>query len=41
VYANDSNLQLWIVPGAEHVCAFRQFPDEYLRRVLDFFKTYL
>ena len=39
--ANDPNLQLWIVPGAEHVRAFRHVPDEYLKRVLAFFKQYL
>ena len=39
--ANDPNLQLWIVPGAEHVRAFKHVPDEYLKRVLAFFKQYL
>jgi fermentation-respiration switch protein FrsA (DUF1100 family) len=35
--ASDPNLQLWLVPGAEHVRAFKQMPDEYLRRVIGFF----
>jgi pimeloyl-ACP methyl ester carboxylesterase len=39
--AADPNLQLWIVPGAEHVRAFRLIPDEYLRRVIGFFDANL
>jgi pimeloyl-ACP methyl ester carboxylesterase len=39
--AADPNLQLWIVPGAEHVRAFRLVPEEYLRRVIGFFDAYL
>ncbi len=39
--APNPNLRLWIVPGAEHVRAFKQFPQEYLSRVIGFFDEYL
>jgi uncharacterized protein len=39
--AQDPNLQLWVVPDAEHVRAYKQNPDEYLGRVLAFFDRYL
>ena len=39
--AANPNLQVWIVPGAEHVRAFRLVPDEYLRRVIGFFDANL
>lgn len=39
--AANPNLRLWIVPGAEHVRAYRQFPEEYLKRVIGFFDEFL
>ena len=39
--AANPNLRLWIVPGAEHVRAYKQFPDEYLKRVFGFFDEFL
>jgi uncharacterized protein len=39
--AADPNLRLWIVPGAEHVRAYKQFPDEYLKRVIGFFDEFM
>lgn len=35
--ADDPNLQLWIVPEAKHVGAYRKKPEEYLKRVIEFF----
>jgi fermentation-respiration switch protein FrsA (DUF1100 family) len=39
--AANPNLRLWIVPDAEHVRAFKQFPDEYLKHVIGFFDEFL
>ncbi len=36
----DSNLQSWVVPGAEHCRAYSQNPQEYMQRVLAFFNRY-
>jgi uncharacterized protein len=35
--ANDPNLQLWIVPNVCHTCAYTSNPEEYTKRVIDFF----
>ena len=39
--ASDPNLRTWLVPGAAHVRAFRTLPDEYMRRVTEFFDEFL
>ena len=39
--AANPNLRLWIVPNAEHVRAYRQFPDDYLKHVIGFFDEFL
>jgi fermentation-respiration switch protein FrsA (DUF1100 family) len=33
--------QLWIVPQAEHVMAYRKYPEEYMKRVIEFFNSAL
>ena len=33
--------ELWIVPGADHVRAYRTAPEEYISRVTAFFNEYL
>ena len=35
--AANPHLQLWVAPAAEHVRAFRVYPDAYLQRVFAFF----
>jgi uncharacterized protein len=35
--ANDPNLQLWILPNVCHTCAYASNPEEYTKRVIDFF----
>jgi fermentation-respiration switch protein FrsA (DUF1100 family) len=35
--AGNPHFQSWILPGVNHVLAFRTDPDEYMRRVLAFF----
>lgn len=38
VYANaPQGSELWVVPGAGHLDAFRDHPDEYMQRVLAYF----
>lgn len=39
--ASNPNLRLWVVPDAEHVRAYRKYPDEYLKRVIGFFDEFL
>jgi pimeloyl-ACP methyl ester carboxylesterase len=42
VYENaPPGSQLWIVPGAEHVDAFQDHPDEYVARVVAYFDSRL
>ena len=36
----NPNAQSWVVPGADHAQSFKQEPQEYVRRVLAFFKQY-
>ena len=36
-----ANLQVWMPEGVEHVGSVFQFPDEYERRLVDFFKSAL
>jgi fermentation-respiration switch protein FrsA (DUF1100 family) len=33
--------RIWIVPGAEHVNIYRKMPEEYVERVLRFFKRHI
>ncbi len=39
--ANDPNLSLWVAPGNGHVKAYKNNPDEYMRRITEFFDTNL
>ena len=33
--------QIWLVPGVEHVDSFTTYPDEYVRRVAEYFESRL
>lgn len=35
--ANDPNLESWLLPNVCHTCAYKYNPEEYTRRVIDFF----
>jgi fermentation-respiration switch protein FrsA (DUF1100 family) len=37
--AIDERARLWIVPEAGHTDAFSRYPDEYERRVIEFFES--
>ncbi len=37
--ARDPGTQLWLVDGAGHTEAFKLHPDEYVRRVGDYFQA--
>ncbi len=39
VYAVKDRASLWVVPGVDHTGAFSQYPEEYERRVVDFFQS--
>jgi pimeloyl-ACP methyl ester carboxylesterase len=39
--ATNPNLQTWVVPEAEHCRSYRQRPEEYMQRVIAFFKQNL
>jgi alpha-beta hydrolase superfamily lysophospholipase len=34
----NPNVESWVVPGADHAQSYKQEPEEYLRRVIAFFK---
>ncbi len=38
---SNPNLSLWIAPGSGHVKGFKNNPQEYMKRVVDFFDTSL
>ncbi len=38
---NNSNFELWIAAGSCHTCAYSDYPDEFLTRVIAFFAKYL
>jgi fermentation-respiration switch protein FrsA (DUF1100 family) len=38
--ASPETTALWLVPGAGHVRSFRAAPDEYSRRMLEWFRTH-
>ena len=33
--------ELWLIPGGTHTCGLRENPEEYSRRILEFFDRYL
>lgn len=37
--ARDPGTELWVVPGTEHAIAYKAQPQEYLRRVADYFRA--
>lgn len=39
--SNNTQNQLWIASQAEHVMAYRKYPEEYMRRVIEFFNSTL
>jgi fermentation-respiration switch protein FrsA (DUF1100 family) len=39
--AQDPNLQVWFTTGPTHVRSFKEYPSEYLRRVIGFFDANL
>ena len=39
--ANDPNLSLWVAPGSGHVQGYKNNPQEYMKRVTEFFDANL
>jgi len=39
--AAPAGSKIWIAPGADHVDAFNNYPDEYVRRVESYFEERL
>ena len=39
--AAHSESEIWIVPGSDHGQAFHSFPDDYVERVVSYFRTHL
>jgi fermentation-respiration switch protein FrsA (DUF1100 family) len=36
----NPNVEDWVMPGADHAQVYKQEPEEYIRRVMEFFKRY-